>query len=131
MCSQASKHRLFNMQNDWILINSRRNESHLQDTSTIAFETFDMHLSDAYILPESNVFLFVDIADGWEIWEGFKVGKMEIIQINRYGLVTTDKLYFQKNYSISFRSNLRGITLKATTVVSEYRYLINCLPRFV
>lgn len=109
------------MQNDWILINSRRNESHLLDTSTIAFETFDMHLNEAYILPESNVFLFVDIADGWEIWEGFKVGIMERIQINRYGLVTTDKLNFQKNYSISFRSNLQGITLKATTVVSKYR----------
>ncbi|CAH1738068.1 unnamed protein product [Aphis gossypii] len=116
---KASKHRLFNMQNDWILINSQRNESHLQDTSKIAFETFEMHLSEAYVLPESNVFLFVDIADGWEIWEGFKVGKMERIQINRYGLVTTDKLNLQKNYSILFRSNLRGITLKATTVISE------------
>lgn len=109
------------MQNDWILINTQRNESHLQDTSKIAFETFEMHLSEAYVLPESNVFLFVDIADGWEIWEGFKVGKMERIQINKYGLVTTDKLNLQKNYSILFRSNLRGITLKATTVVSKHR----------
>jgi len=121
MRSQASKHRLFNMQNDWILINSRQNESHSRKTSAIALETFEMHLSEAYVLPESNVFLFVDFAGGWEIWEGFKVGKMERIQVNRYGMVTTDKLNFEKNHSISFRSNLRGITLKATTVVSRYR----------
>ncbi|XP_060852766.1 glutamate receptor ionotropic, kainate glr-3-like [Rhopalosiphum padi] len=116
---KASKHRLFNMQNDWILINSRQNESHSRKTSAIALETFEMHLSEAYVLPESNVFLFVDFAGGWEIWEGFKVGKMERIQVNRYGMVTTDKLNFEKNHSISFRSNLRGITLKATTVISE------------
>uniref|UniRef100_A0A2S2NTB4 Glutamate receptor delta-1 subunit n=1 Tax=Schizaphis graminum TaxID=13262 RepID=A0A2S2NTB4_SCHGA len=119
LLQKASKHRLFNMQNDWILINSRRNESHARDTSAIAFETFEMHLSEAYVLPESNVFLFVDFAGGWEIWEGFKVSKMERIQVNRYGMVTTDKLNFEKNHSISFRSNLRGITLKATTVISE------------
>ncbi|XP_026805088.1 uncharacterized protein LOC113548417 [Rhopalosiphum maidis] len=34
-------------------------------------------------------------------------------------MVTIDKLNFEKNHSIAFRSNLRGITLKATTVISE------------
>ncbi|XP_029347273.1 glutamate receptor ionotropic, delta-1-like [Acyrthosiphon pisum] len=116
---KASKHRLFNMQNDWILINSRRNESHVLNTSVIALETFEMHLSEAYVLPESNVFLFIDTPSGWEIWEGFKVGKMERIQVKRHGMVTSDGIYFEKNDSISFKSNLRGITLKATTVISE------------
>lgn len=119
MYTQASKHRLFNMQNDWVLINSRRNESRVLDTSEIALETFEMHLSEAYVLPESNVFLFIDTTSGWEIWEGFKVGKMERIQVNKHGVVTSDGLYFEKNGSISFKSNLRGITLKATTVVSR------------
>lgn len=120
MHSQASKHRLFNMQNDWILINSRGNESRSLNTSAIALETFEMHLSEAYVLPESNVFLFIDTASGWEIWEGFKVGKMERIQVNRHGMVTSDGIFLAKNDSISFKSNLRGTTLKATTVVSRY-----------
>lgn len=115
---QASKHRLFNMQNDWILINSKRNESYVLNSSAIALETFEMHLSEAYVLPDSNVFLLIDTASGWEIWEGFKVGKMERIRVNRHGIVTSDGIYFDKNDSISFKSNLRGITLKATTVVS-------------
>jgi len=124
MHSQASKNRLFNMQTDWILINSQRNESRLLNTSAIALETFEMHLSEAYVLPESNVFLFIDTADGWEIWEGFKVGKMERIRVNRHGMVTSDGLYLAKNDSISFKSNLRGITLKATTVVSRYVFYV-------
>jgi len=124
MCLQASKHRLFNMQIDWILIDSRRNGSYVLNTSAIALETFEMHLSEAYILPDSNVFLFIDTASGWEIWEGFKVGKMERIRVNRHGIVTRDEIYFDKNDSISFKSNLRGITLKATTVVSRYYDII-------
>jgi len=131
MRSQASKHRLFNMQNDWILINSRRNESRVMNTSAIAFETFEMHLNEAYVLPESNVFLLIDTASGWEIWEGFKVGKMERIQVNRHGMVTSDGIYFEKNDSISFKSNLRGITLKATTVVSRYGIIFSMLGKHV
>jgi len=123
MRSQASKHRLFNMQNDWILINSMRNETHVTDTSTIALETFEMHLSEEYVLPESNVFVLIATASGWEIWEGFKVGETDRIQVNRHGVVTSDGIYFEKNDSISFKSNLRGVTLKAITVVSRYGIL--------
>lgn len=116
---QASKHRLFNMQNDWILITSRRlDENRGRNTSAIALETFEVHLNEAYVLPESNVFLFVATVGGWEIWEGFKVGMIERIQVHRLGTVTDNGLDLEKNHSVSFRSDLRGITLKATTVVS-------------
>lgn len=77
-------------------------------------------MSEAYVLPESNVYLLVKVDDHeWEVWEGFKVGKIEKIQAYKHGSITTDGLELYDD-SISLRTNLQGITLKATTVVRTY-----------
>lgn len=106
-----------------MLIDSRGRDADRTDAAaTIALETFETHLSDCYVLPESNVFLFVRAGgnDAWEIWEGFKVGKTAKIQVRRHGTATSDGVWFD-NDSVSSRTDLRGITLKATTVVSISR----------
>lgn len=106
------------MQNHWILINPRR-KVNATDSSTIALETFEKYLGEAYILPESNVLLFVETADdAWEIWEGFRVSKTDKIRVNKHGFVTSSAL--QLNNSIPIKADLRGITLKATTVVRVF-----------
>lgn len=109
------------MQNYWILIDSRRGASSMSNTSKIALETFEMHLSKSYVLPESNVFLLVQTDENyaWEIWEGFRVSKMEKFQVHRHGTVTNNGIELNYNESILFKTDLRGITLKATTVVSS------------
>lgn len=109
------------MQNNWLLINSQRDSNRVLNTSTIAFETFEIYLSESYILPESNVYLLIETDDyAWEIWEGFKVSKIEKIQVHIYGIVTNNGLELNNNDSISLKSDLQGITLKATTVVSSF-----------
>lgn len=107
------------MHNNWILINSQQSENY-KNTSKTALETFEMFLNEAYILPESNVFLFVKIDDQtWEIWEGFKVSLMEKLKVYKHGTVSKNELELITN-SVSLRTNLQGITLKATTVVSDF-----------
>lgn len=120
MLVQASKNRLFNIQNNWILIDSQRDANRVLETSMIALETFEIYLNKSYVLPESNVYLLIETDDNyaWEIWEGFKVSKMEKIQVHRHGIMTSDSIELNNNDSILLKSNLRGITLKATTVVS-------------
>lgn len=111
------------MQNNWILVDTRpaANANHV-DASTFALETFETHLGKWYVLPESNVFLVVRTDDGaWEIWEGFRAGTMEKIQVHKHGTVTSDGLRTNDNRSISSRADLRGVSLKATTVVSGFR----------
>ncbi|XP_025422107.1 glutamate receptor 2-like [Sipha flava] len=124
---QASENRLFSRQNDWILVDPRRRRRR-QDTdstwssSATALETFENHLADAYVLPESNVLLLVETDDAggtWDIWEGFKVGKAERIRVYKHGTVTSDGVLELNRNSVSPRTDLRGITLKATTVITE------------
>jgi len=112
------------MQNNWMLIDSRgRGADRADAAAAIALETFETHLNDCYVLPESNVFLFVRAGGGdgdgdtWEIWEGFKVGKTEKIRVRRHGTATSEGVRFD-NDSVLSRTDLRGITLRATTVVS-------------
>jgi len=112
------------MRNNWLLIESRgRGASAAVSAATIALETFETHLADFYVLPESNVFLLVKSDDGdddtWEIWEGFKVGETEKVRAYRHGTVTSDGVRFNNESS---RTDLRGITLKATTVVSVHAF---------
>jgi hypothetical protein len=76
------------------------------------------------VLPESNVLLLVetdDVGGTWDIWEGFKVGKAERIRVYKHGTVTSDGVLELNRNSVSPRTDLRGITLKATTVVSTFR----------
>lgn len=113
------------MQYNWILVNSQQDDSNNVGTLEIALETFETHLGKAYVLPESNVFLFVRTDDqSWEIWEGFKVGKMERIQVHKHGTVTGDDFKLLNNGSNSPKTDLRGITLKAPTVVSGSFYIM-------
>lgn len=111
------------MRNIWILINSRADYADSADGREVALETFETHLSTAYVLPDSNVFLLVRTGGRdarWVIWEGFRAGKTDRIRVYRHGSATAGRLEVFENDSVSFRSDLRGITLKATTVVREF-----------
>lgn len=113
------------MQNKWILVNSRRRGAAADLSATaaeVALETFETHLSGAYVLPESNVFLFVETdGDAWEIWEGFKVSRTGKVLVFKHGTVTGDGPLELADDSVSLRTDLRGVVLKATTVVSGCR----------
>lgn len=92
------------------------------DASSAALKIFQDHFPDgAYVLPDSRVSAFVetDGDDAWEIWEGFRVGKSEEIRVYKHGTVTSAVLELNINQSFSLRTDLRGVTLKATTVVSR------------
>lgn len=121
---QASDNRLFNAQNEWILIDpSSSSRRSAEDRADAALQLFEDSLGGAYVLPESRVYAFVETGDGdgdaWEIWEGFKVGQSEKIRVHRHGTVTGAGSELNVNRSVALRTDLRGITLRATTVVSE------------
>lgn len=123
MRSQALNGRLFDSRNNWILIDSRADYANRTDDREVALETFKTHLSEAYVLPESNVFLLVRTVgrdSSWTVWQGFKAGKTERFRVYRHGSVTVDRLEAFDNDPVSFKSDLQGITLKAVTVVSEF-----------
>lgn len=130
--AQASERRLFNAQNEWILVDSAADApSPSSSSEDAALKTFRDHLDGAYVLPESRVYAFVPLrTDGgettWEMWEGFRVGKSEEIRVYEHGAVTAAGSVVREwdvGRSASSRTDLRGITLKATTVVSSLRFL--------
>lgn len=121
---QASDNRLFDMQNQWILVDSRPTTKRATNTSAeVAARTFEKYLNGAYVLPESNVFMLVatdNVGTGhaWDVWEGFKISKTERIRVYRHGTVMGDmRAQLDGNRSMAVRTDLLGITLKATTVV--------------
>ncbi|XP_050546126.1 uncharacterized protein LOC126908256 [Daktulosphaira vitifoliae] len=126
MLKLGIKNRLFDMQNDWVLYNSRRIYN-TSDISSIVLDTFETHLSNAYILPDSNVYMFINVVnDGWEIWEGFRTGKEQPFKVFKCGKATAD--YVILNNINTERRNLKGIILKATTVISEPDKFIGFYP---
>lgn len=121
---QASDNRLFDMQNQWILVDSRSTTKRSANTSAeVAARTFEKYLDGAYVLPESNVFVLVatdnaGMGGAWDVWEGFKTSKTERIKVYRHGTVMGDmRAQFDGNRSMAVRTDLLGVTLKATTVV--------------
>lgn len=121
---QASDNRLFDMQNQWILVDSRPTTKRAANTSAeVAARMFEKYLDGAYVLPESNVFVLVATDNAgtgraWDVWEGFKTGKTERFRVYRHGTVMGDmRAQLDGNRSMALRTDLMGFTLKATTVV--------------
>lgn len=120
---QASDNRLFDKQNQWIIVDSRLTTKRAANTAEVAARTFEKYLDGAYVLPESNVFVLVATDNAgtgraWDVWEGFKISKTERIRVYRHGTVMGDmRAQFDSNRSMAVRTDLLGVTLKATTVV--------------
>jgi len=103
------------LQNDWLLFN-QKSISNTNDTLTIALIVFETYLGKSYVLPDSGVFLFQKIGNNvWEIWSGFQASKLDTIRVFKIGLAS--KYHIEMNDSIELRTNFRGTTLKAITVV--------------
>ncbi|XP_050421371.1 uncharacterized protein LOC126833853 [Adelges cooleyi] len=114
---QAFQDRLFNMQNDWILFGGQT-FSNDTNSSTNVLKIFETYLRDAYVLPDSRVYLFSQTdQDAWEIWEGYRISYREKIRVFQSGMATTNNLCL--NDSNAERMNFRGNVLKATTVIVE------------
>lgn len=102
------------MQNDWLLFN-QKSISNTNDTLTIVSIVFEKYLGKSYVLPDSGVFLFQKIGNNvWEIWSGFQSSKLDAIRVFKIGSASK---YIEMNDSIELRTNFRGTTLKAITVV--------------
>jgi len=115
---KVSNDRLFNTQNDWILFDhgSIVNE---MTSAQFALRTFQMYLANAYVLPDSGVFLFLETYnDVWDIWSGFRASKSDTIRVFEYGTASSNRLTIRELHEE--RRNFRGITLKSTTVVRTF-----------
>lgn len=111
---QASNDRLFNIQNDWILFN-RHDDPNRPDTLDTALRSFKTHMSRAYALPDSRVYLMVKVGKGrWEIWDGFRFNVYGDFRVSRVGTVTSDRV----EVKYPDRTNFYGTVLRASTVVS-------------
>lgn len=108
------------MQNDWILLNQNLviNQT---NTTLLALQIFETYLDNAYILPDSDVFLFqkIDI-DVWEIWNSFRFSKSDTIRVFKIGSASPN--YLEMNDLYTEKRDFCGITLKANTVVCKYLY---------
>lgn len=110
------------MQNDWVLLD-RRNPT-ANDTDSSALRTFETYLADAYVLPDSGVFLFRAVDDGlWEIWNGFRASKSDAFRAFRVGTVSANHLHVDDYGLNDERKRFGGITLKSTTVVRKQNYI--------
>lgn len=119
--SQASDERLFNLQNEWVLFD-RRGSSNGTVPREFAQRTFKTHMSRAYVLPDSRVYLLIETDDAsWEIWDGFRLSVTEDVQVSRVGVVTPDRVEIKP----SDRTNLQRVVLRASTVVCTVQYLFN------
>lgn len=104
------------MQNDWILFNQNPLVNNANST-LFASQTFEIYFSNAYVLPDSGIFLFQQIDDNvWEIWSGFRASKLDTIRVFKIGAVSSNYFYSMNVFN-NERSDFRGITLKSATVV--------------
>lgn len=87
-----------------------------------AIKIFDNYLNNAYVLPDSAVFLFrkIDYSDVWEIWSGFRSSKLDKMRVFKIGIISPN--YMNIDNSTEERQNFLGITLKANTVVCIKQY---------
>lgn len=124
---QIAKDRIFNLQNDWLLFGGKSMNS-TNDTSAIALDVFEMYLGKSYVLPDSAVFFFQNIGHGvWEIWSGFRASKSDTIGILKVGMTSKDRMEIDD--LMRYRTNFRGVELRAITVVSAFLRLIFCSTR--
>lgn len=107
------------MQNDWVLLDE--NQQVTDETNGTTLETY---LGDAYVLPDSAVFLFQRTDENfWKIWNGFRAGKSGPIRTFEIGTTSTSHLNISDLNGE--RRDFRGITLKANTVVCAYLHTYN------
>jgi len=86
-------------------------------SAQFALQTFKIYLANAYILPDSGVFLFLKTNNNvWEIWSGFRASKLDSIRVFEYGMASSNQLTIIRELHDE-RRNFRGIILKSTTVV--------------
>lgn len=112
---QASNERLFNLQNSWILFNHHGKLTD-SDSLEVALETFKTHMSDAYVMPDSRVYLLIETDHNfWEVWDGFRLNVSEEIQVSQVGIMTPDRVEIK----LSDRTNFHRIGIRASTVVSH------------
>jgi len=111
---QASKRRLFNLQNDWVLFN-RHGNPNKTDALEIALHSFRTHMNQAYVMPDSRVYLLIEVdRHVWEIWDGFRLSVTEEVQVSRVGVMTPDRVEIKS----SDRTNFKRVVLSTSTVVS-------------
>ncbi|XP_022170942.1 uncharacterized protein LOC111034171 [Myzus persicae] len=111
---QASKSRLFNLQNDWVLFN-RHGNPNKTEALEIALHSFRKHMNRAYVMPDSRVYLLIEVdRNVWEIWNGFRLSVTEEVQVSRVGVMTPDRVEIKR----SVRTNFRRVILSASTVLS-------------
>lgn len=120
---QASDRWLFNVQNDWILFSRDRAAVGETSAMSVALKVFNTHFNDAYVLPDSSVFLVQETGDNvWEVWNGFKASKSDTIRVFKIGTASPNFLNIS-GLLYEEKRNFRGITLKANSVVRIYAIL--------
>lgn len=90
------------------------------DSTAVAARTFNSYLADAYVLPDSGVFLFQEVDDNvWTIWNGFRASKTD--QLRVFGIGSGSPNHFNVNSFVlnEQRNDFLGVTLKSTTVVRK------------
>ncbi|VVC30078.1 Ionotropic glutamate receptor [Cinara cedri] len=112
---------VFNAQNDWILLDGQpvvANETNMTAAS-LATEIFQTYLGEAYVLPDSGVFLFqmTGQKDFWHIWNGFRASKSDTMRVYKIGTASPESLEIDDLREE--RRDFRGITLKVNTVIVE------------
>jgi len=119
---QASKSRLFSLQNEWVLFN-RHGNPNKTDSLEIALHSFRTHMNQAYVMPDSMVYLLIEVdRNVWEIWDGFRLSVTEEMQVSRVDVMTPDRVEIKR----SDRTNFKRVILSASTVVSPIqKVLIN------
>lgn len=81
--------------------------------------TFETYLGNAYVLPDSSVFMFQKINNNiWEIWNGFRTSELDSMRVFKVGLASPNHLILN-DVSVNERRNFRGTTLRTNTVVRE------------
>lgn len=113
------------MQNDWILF-GKNVATNTTNTTSLALKIFETYLGDAYVLPDSGVFLFQEIDnDVWEIWNGFRFSKSDTLRVFKIGSASPNNLMINVNDLYAVSRNFRGVTLKANAVVRIpiYKYI--------
>jgi len=89
-------------------------------SAQFALRTYQIYLTNAYVLPDAGVFLFLETySDIWEIWSGFRASKLDTIRVFKYGTASSNWLTILELHNE--RRNFRGITLKSTTVVCRHQ----------
>lgn len=86
------------------------------NSASFTLKMFETYLGNAYVLPDSGVFLFLKINDDkWEIWSGFRASESDAFRVFKIGAASSNGYTVIDSYVE--RRNFHGVILKANTVV--------------